>query len=171
MIKKRLIGVVTVKNGLAVQSFGFRKYLPLGKPERLVENLDRWGADEILVQVIDRTAQKQGPDFALLERLGRLGISTPLIYSGGIRSVEDGVTAIHLGADRLMVDTLIHDDLTEVKRLSHLLGVQAVIASLPLSIEGSELIWLDYKTRKNLPGEEIFFKVEGSGYCFRNTCN
>ena len=28
MIKKRLIGTVIVKNGWAVQSFGYNKYLP-----------------------------------------------------------------------------------------------------------------------------------------------
>lgn len=33
MLKKRLIGVVTVKNGWAVQSFGYRRHLPLGVPK------------------------------------------------------------------------------------------------------------------------------------------
>ena len=50
MIRKRLIGVITVKGGWAVQSFGYARHLPLGRPEILAENLDRWGADEILVQ-------------------------------------------------------------------------------------------------------------------------
>ena len=53
MIKKRLIGVVTVKDGMAVQSFGYKKYLPLGNPKILIKNLNRWGADEILINVID----------------------------------------------------------------------------------------------------------------------
>ncbi|MFN8967222.1 MAG: HisA/HisF-related TIM barrel protein, partial [Pseudanabaena sp.] len=109
MLKKRLIGVVTIKDGWAVQSFGYQRYLPLGKPECLIKNLDRWGADEILVQVIDRSRQKIAPDFSLLERIGKLGLSTPLIYGGGIRNVDDGVKAIHYGADRLVVDALLHD--------------------------------------------------------------
>ena len=60
MLRKRLIAVVTVLDGLAVQSFGYQRYLPLGKPECLVENLDRWGVDEIFVQVIDRSARNLG---------------------------------------------------------------------------------------------------------------
>ena len=83
MLKKRLIGVVTIKNGWAVQSFGYQRYLPLGKPECLVENLDRWGADEILVHVIDRSVSGEGPDYELLEKFARLGLGTPLIYGGG----------------------------------------------------------------------------------------
>ena len=41
MLKKRLIGAITVKNGIAVQSFGYKKYLPIGSPKVIVENLDR----------------------------------------------------------------------------------------------------------------------------------
>ena len=154
MLKKRLIGVVTVKNGWAVQSFGYRRYLPLGKPECLVENLDRWGADEILVQVIDRSAGNEGPDFKLLERLGALGLETPLIYAGGIRTVADGVKLIQLGADRIAVDSLLRDDLKTVSGLSEQLGAQALIASLPLSWQGKNLEWLDYRSRTSSPVSE-----------------
>lgn len=147
MLKKRVVGVVTIRNGWAVQSFGYRQYLPLGKPECLVENLDRWGADEILVQVIDRSATNLGPDFELLERLGGLGLETPLIYAGGIRSESDGVKAIQLGADRIAIDTLLHDDLSSVRRLSVRLGAQALIASMPLSWQGGAIEWLNYRQR------------------------
>ena len=147
MLKKRLIGVVTVKNGWAVQSFGYRKYLPLGKPECLVDNLDRWGADEILVQVIDRSLTERGPDFELLEKLGRLGLGTPLIYGGGIRSVEDGIKVIQSGADRLIVDALLHDDLSVVNSLGVRLGRQAIIASLPISIGTDGIELYNYRTK------------------------
>jgi cyclase len=114
MNKKRLMGVITVRHGWAVQSFGYGRYLPLGHPETLVENLDRWGADEILVQCIDRSTNGLGPDFALLERLGKLGIATPLIYAGGIRHVEDARLVIQTAADRVCVDALLHDDVAAV---------------------------------------------------------
>jgi len=110
MLKKRLIGIVLVKDGWVVQSFGYRRYLPLGKPECFVENLDRWGADEIFVLNIDRSTDNIGPDFELLKKLGKLGLDTPIIYGGGIRSLDDGLKVIRLGADRLVVDALMHDD-------------------------------------------------------------
>lgn len=147
MLKKRLIGVVTIKNGWAVQSFGYGRYLPLGKPECLVENLDRWGADEILVQVIDRSVLGAGPDFELLEKLARLGLGTPLIYGGGICTVEEGVQAIQIGADRLTVDALLHDDLSVISGLCDRLGAQALIASMPMAMgsQGPELF--NYRTK------------------------
>lgn len=161
MPKKRLVGVVTVKNGWAVQSFGYRRYLPLGKPECLVENLDRWGADEILVQVIDRSAANLGPDFDLLERLAALGLGTPLIYAGGIRTVEDGVKMIKSGADRIVVDALLHDDLLPVRGLSERLGAQALIASLPLSWQGDGLEWMDYRFQISTPiSDEVLILIQ-----------
>jgi len=146
MLKKRLIGVVTVKNGRAVQSFGYCRYLPLGTPEFMVENLDRWGADEILIQVIDRSVSGLGPDLSLMKRIGELGLETPLAYAGGVRSAEDGIKLVALGADRIVVDTLLRADLSSVKALASSLGSQALVASLPMRYSGNQLEWLDYRT-------------------------
>ena len=153
MLKKRLIAVITVKNGWAVQSFGYERYLPLGKPEVLAENLDRWGADEILLQCIDRSVTSLGPDFALLERIGKRGLGTPLIYCGGISSVNDGVKAIKLGADRICVETLLHGSPTTVRELSSMLGAQALIGAFPLSIVRGECHVLNYITGEHAPIE------------------
>jgi len=151
MLKKRLVGVVTIKNGWAVQSFGYQRYLPLGKPMCVIENLDRWGVDEILVQVIDRSAGGQGPDFDLLERIGKHGLETPLIYGGGIRTEADGVRIVQMGADRLLIDTLLHQNLAEVYCLANKLGAQALIASLPMSLSDGQLNWHDYRTNSDRP--------------------
>ena len=155
MLKKRLIGVVTVRNGWAVQSFGYRRYLPLGRPECLVENLDRWGADEILVQVIDRSIDDQGPDFDLLARLGRLGLETPLIYGGGIATSDHAVRAIQSGADRVTVDHVLHRAPDEVRRMSARLGAQALIAAVPVRFADT-VMRRDYRARQCLPfGDDV----------------
>lgn len=154
MLKKRLIGVVTVYNGWAVQSFGYRRYLPLGRPECLVENLDRWGADEILVQVIDRSTGGREPDFDLLARLGRLGLGTPLIYGGGIASADHAVRAIQAGADRVTVDQVLHRDPNEVRNMSSRLGAQALIAAVPVRFS-DRVLRHDYSIRQCLPFGDV----------------
>lgn len=151
MLKKRLIGVISVKDGWAVQSFSYKRYLPLGKPEVLAENLDRWGVDEILLQCIDRSSTGAGPDLALLERIGRKGLATPLIYAGGIHSADEGVEIIKRGADRICLDAMLHDTPELVPELSRRLGAQALIASLPLAVQGDEIAWLDYRTGASKP--------------------
>jgi imidazole glycerol-phosphate synthase subunit HisF len=153
VLKKRLVGVITVKNGWAVQSLGYERHLPLGRPEVLAENLDRWGADEILLQCIDRNLL--GPDLELVERVAAGGLSTPLIYGGGIRSADDAIAVVRAGADRVCVDALLHDDLQVAAQLGVPLGAQAIIAALPLSKVDEEVRWLDYRSRATgaLPAE------------------
>jgi imidazole glycerol-phosphate synthase subunit HisF len=146
MLKKRLVSVVTIRRGLVVQSFGYKNYLPIGKPEVVVENLDRWGADEILLQCIDRSKGTfSGPDFLTLENISKIGISTPLIYAGGIRHAEDAVKAVALGADRVMVDALLWESPKSVEELSYKIGSQAIIANFPLRCEFDTLIWKNHR--------------------------
>ena len=151
MLKKRLIGVVTVKNGWAVQSFGYRRHLPLGRPEVLVQNLDRWGADEILVQCIDRSSSGLGPDLEVLGKISKLGIATPLIYAGGIGGREDAVKVVSHGADRIMVDAMVWDAPQAVEAIARDLGTQAVIAHLPVRMSEDGLKALDYRHRVERP--------------------
>ena len=149
MLNKRLIGVVTVKDGWAVQSFGFRSYLPLGKPEVLVENLDRWGSDEILVQVIDRSFNSSGPDFDLIDRIAKIGVSSPIIYGGGIRDENDAVDVIKKGADRVLLNNMLFANPNLVRKVADKLGAQAVIGSLPLSSTRGSLKHYNYVSRKS----------------------
>lgn len=155
MLKKRLIGVVTVKDGWAVQSFGYKRHLPLGKPEVLVQNLDRWGADEILVQCIDRSACGTGPDLEVLDKISKLGIATPLIYAGGIGSREDAVKVVSHGADRIMVDAMLFDSPDSLETVARDLGTQAVIGHLPVRIDGDHLKALEYRSKKEKPITEL----------------
>lgn len=149
VLKKRLIGVITVRDGWAVQSIGYRRWLPLGRPECLAENLDRWGADEIVVSCIDRHGA--GPDLDLLRRLGAAGLATPLTYGGGIASAAQAAAVVAAGADRVVLDALLWRDTAEVQRVSELLGAQAVIAALPLSLQAGALHWLDHVQRRSQP--------------------
>jgi cyclase len=134
MLRKRLLGTVIVRNGWAVQSFGYRRWLPLGKPVCLVQNLDRWGADGIVVLAIDRG--NQGPDIALIEQLGSLGLSTPLTYGGGLRNQTDACDAVRAGAERLVLDSVLHENSAGVEAMAQSVGVQALVAALPLARNG-----------------------------------
>ena len=161
MLKKRLIGVITVKNGWAVQSIGYSRYRPLGRAEYLAENLDRWGADEILVHCIDRG--DRGPDYELLSRINQMKLATPLTYGGGIRSAEDAAAVIHSGAERITLDQLLHDTPEVVKDISQLIGAQAVILSLPVVMVNGKACWFDYRdgSHRDLPDQVTTLFTDG----------
>lgn len=154
MLNKRLIGVIAVKAGIAVQTFGYRRYLPLGSPECLAENLNRWGVDEILVLCIDRSHNGLGPDLALLRRLGALGLSTPLSYGGGVHTPADAAQAIQAGAERLCLDAVLHTDPNAVRDMAELLGSQALVAAMPMAMCGDTAMRYAYMQNSLLPYAE-----------------
>lgn len=145
---KRLVGVICVRNGWAVQSIGYNRYLPIGRPEIVAENLDRWLLDEILVVCIDRTAQGLGPDFETLERIGNRGLMTPLAFAGGVSSAEHALRAVKLGADRLCMENVFNTNPQAAKEICAAVGVQAMIRALPLEIgQRGEVLAYDYLTK------------------------
>ncbi len=158
---KRLAAVITVRRGIAVQSFGYARHLPIGDPAVIAQTLDRWGADEIILNCIDR--QQAGPDYALLDRIGRLGLATPIIYAGGIRSHAEGVQAVKLGADRVAVDALLRDAPGEIHALSESLGAQGIIAALPLRLADGKLLWRDYRRQTDSPLGETLLQTLAAG--------
>ena len=107
MLNKRIIGVITILNGLAVQSFNFNRYLPIGRPEIVVENLARWRVDEILVLSIDNTCNNKLPDWNLIKNLSMYANGTPLSYGGGICDVSSAIKTIESGVERIVIDNLI----------------------------------------------------------------
>lgn len=148
MLKKRIIATIIVKNNWAVQSFSYKSWLPLGKPECLAENYDRWGADEIVIISIDR--EDKGPDLDLIEKIGSLGLATPLTYSGGIRNKYDAISVIKAGAERIAIDRLITQNPFEIQNISDAIGIQAILGSYPLVQEiNGEVLHYDYKEKKN----------------------
>jgi cyclase len=128
----RLIGVVTVKNGWAVQSVRYKDYLPIGDPVTLVRTLGRWGLDEVFVLAIDRTASNLGPDLDLLRKISRHVVGVPLTYCGGVQSKSQAIDVIAAGADRVGIDSLLRSNYREVLRVSESLGLQAVVGVFPL---------------------------------------
>jgi cyclase len=161
MIMKRLAAVITVRRGIAVQSFGYSRHLPMGDPAVVAHTLDRWGADEIILNCIDR--QEAGPDYDLLERISRLGLATPLIYAGGIRSHGEGVQVVKMGADRVAIDALLRDKPDEIHALSESLGAQGIIAALPVTMEGGQLLWRDYRRRRDEPLSPALLETLAAG--------
>ena len=148
MIKKRVSALIVVKNNIAVQSFSYNSYLPIGRPDLLIENYDRWGVDEIIILAIDRTKDNVGPDFKLLEKISKLKIMTPIIYGGGIRNSEDAKLVIKHGADRIIVESVFLNEENQIRNISKVVGSQAVIISLPLIIKNKSIFVYDYKELK-----------------------
>ena len=143
MAFKRIIATVLVKDGLVVKSYGYQQWRPSGNLLTSLRNLDRWCVDEILVIDISR---KEKIDNEIIKQINEANISTPLIYGGGIRNIEDVFKVLEIGVDRILLEKLVIDqNFDEIKRISEYIGEQAIIASLTLSKFKSKFIPWSYK--------------------------
>ena len=151
---KRLIGVITVKDNWAVQSISYKRYLPLGRPKIIAENLDRWHLEEILI--VDISRREHGtPNIKLINSIASMSLSTPIAYAGGIRTKKHAIEVIKAGADRIGIETLFNNDLAEVKKITDSLGRQAVIRMQPLSTAKNKIQLYDYSDKSIKVSDDI----------------
>lgn len=134
-LKLRVIGVVLVRSGWTVQSIGFRKFLPIGRPEIAVEYLNRWGVDEIILLDIDATATGRAPDVDAVARYARL-VQVPLSVGGGIRCLRDIERLVRAGADKVVMNRAAACNPALLSEASHHFGRQCIIASIDARREG-----------------------------------
>ncbi len=129
MLKKRITANLVVKDGLVVQSIGFKKYLPVGKPSVAIEFLNQWGIDEIIMTDISATAHGQGPDFNMIKNATKKCF-VPLTIGGGITHVDHIKELMHCGADKIALNqaALIQPEL--ISEAAHIFGNQCVVVSI-----------------------------------------
>lgn len=145
MLRKRIIPVVYIKSGKAVQSFGFQNYKIIGSVKVVLQYLERWGADEIIVLDIDATKEKRLFDLELLTDIAKI-VSCPLTIGGGVKKVEDVVHLLESGADKVSINSMLLSDADGVKSLCRTFGAQCIVASLDVVQQDAQYYLYDYRT-------------------------
>ncbi|MBS3169529.1 imidazole glycerol phosphate synthase cyclase subunit [Candidatus Woesearchaeota archaeon] len=135
MLKHRLVACLTLKERIIVQSIGFEKYLPIGRPEITIEFLNNWGIDEIVVLDIDATRESRLVDIELVQRISKKCF-VPLTVGGGITTVEEMKELIRQGADKICINTSAIQNPPLIREASHVLGSQCVVVSLDVKKNG-----------------------------------
>ena len=125
MLKPRVIAVVLVKDGTVVQSIGFRRYLPVGKPEIAISYLDRWGIDEIVVLHIDGK-----PASADTVASYSRHCAVPLSVGGGVRDAATVQRIIQAGADKIVLNSAAVANPALISEAAERFGEQCVVVSI-----------------------------------------
>lgn len=156
----RVIPVLFIKNGLIVRSQGFTKHQVIGNVISQAERLNEWDADELIYIDISRekTYDARRDDMSvksmtniinIIEEISKVCFM-PLSFGGGIRSLEDAVIRIRSGADKVVINTLLHESPAVVQDISKTLGAQAVVGSVDYEIvKGEPVVFSEFGTRKS----------------------
>lgn len=129
MLKKRLIACLLIRNGLIVQSIGFNRYLPIGRPKFPIEFVVKWDVDEIVLLDMSATPEGRGPDHEVLSLLSR-SCFVPLTVGGGIRTVDDVRNIVRAGADKVCVNSHAIERPHLVSEIADVFGSQCVVVSM-----------------------------------------
>lgn len=145
MLKKRIIPVVLLKNGMIVQSKSFKKYQVIGSPTASVERLSSWASDELIYLDISnepeydfRRDDTNHPDFQGIEDIFKLVSERcfmPLTLGGGIRCIKDAENRIRLGADKIAINTMAIAEPLFVRKCAEQFGSQCVVISVDVKKE------------------------------------
>ena len=149
MLKKRLVACLLIRDGLIVQSIGYKKYLPIGHPKFPLEFVARWDVDEIIL--LDMSASSEGRilDPKLLEVLSK-SCFVPLTVGGGIKSVSDVRRIIRAGADKVSINTSAIDNPKIITEIADTFGSQCVVVSMDCRLD-NDGIHRVYANSGNVP--------------------
>jgi cyclase len=133
MLKKRLIPCLVLRDGLIVQSIGFERYLPIGRPGIVIEFVTNWDVDEIVLLDITASAQRRKPDMAMIEMISRRCF-VPLTVGGGISSIDDIQNVLHAGADKIAVNTAAIRNPSFIRESAAVFGSQCIVVSMDVKV-------------------------------------
>jgi imidazole glycerol-phosphate synthase subunit HisF len=129
MLKKRLIACLLLREGLIVQSLGFNRYLPIGRPRFPIEFVVKWDVDEIVLLDMSASPENRGPDAEVLEMLSQF-CYVPLTIGGGIKNVDDVRLVLRSGGDKVCVNTHALKRPELIAEIANVFGRQCVVVSM-----------------------------------------
>jgi len=140
LLKKRLIPVLLLQNGLLVRSELFRIHQIIGNPIYEAKRFNEWNVDELIYLDITREGEYdlrrddhkvKGLKYPLeiLEAVSRTCFM-PLTWGGRIRTVEDMRIRFSLGADKITINTAAVRNPGIISEAARTFGSQAIVVSM-----------------------------------------
>ena len=133
MLKNRLIPVIVLKNDVVVQSYNFRRYLPIGSVKMAIEFFVQWDVDEIIILDIEATRKRRQPQLHIIREATRRCF-VPLTIGGGIRDLDAVRAILNAGADKISINTYAHENPDFITRAADRFGSQCVTVSMDVQL-------------------------------------
>jgi cyclase len=134
MLRARIIPCLDVKDGRVVKGVRFIDLVDAGDPVEAAMAYDEAGADELCFLDIRASHENRGTLLDIVRRTADVCFM-PLTVGGGVRTVEDVVTLLASGADKVLINTAAHADRDLVRRCAEKVGSQAVV----INIDGAQV--------------------------------
>jgi cyclase len=157
VLKRRLIPVLYIKNGLIVRSQKFELHQNIGNIINEASRYNEWDVDELVYIDISRNRlyDMRRDDHGvksyktieeIIDRISRVCFM-PLTFGGGIRSLEDVDVRILSGADKIVMNSGALHSPKLIERTAEKYGAQCVVISIDYRIiEKVPVVFSDFGT-------------------------
>ena len=117
----RIIPILDIKNGLLIKGINFEGLRVLGNAKDFAKLYFSHGADEICYQ--DSVATLYGTNNLIkFVTQSAKNVFVPLSVGGGIRSISDASLMFKAGADKIMLNSAVIDNIRFLKEASQIFG-------------------------------------------------
>jgi len=136
VLKRRLIPVLILRDGMVVQSVQFKHTNVIHwKPLTAVDFFNRWAVDEIIILDVTRNKKNRQKFLDVV-----LGLSNkcfvPLTVGGWVDSVEELLKLLRLGADKVVINTEAVRKPQLISDCASVVGSQCIVTSIDVKIKG-----------------------------------
>lgn len=128
-LQSRVIPALLLDGDRFVKTMRFDDPHYVGDPVNVLSIFNDFEVDEMVLIDIGASAGRYGIQFDLLHRLASEAF-VPLAYGGGVRTLADAEELVRIGFEKVIVNTVLVEDLDEVRRMVDVLGAQAIIGAV-----------------------------------------
>jgi cyclase len=143
MLRSRIIPCLLMQDGGLVKTRQFKDPKYVGDPLNAVKIFNEKEVDELMFIDIDASAQRRGPNLAMLKNLA-VESRMPLCYGGGVSSAEMAAKIISLGFEKVSISSAALDRPQLIAEIAEAVGRQSVVVTL------------DVRKNRFLPGYTVY---------------
>lgn len=129
MIKTRVIPSLLLQGRGLVKTVKFKDPVYIGDPVNAVRLFNEKECHELVVLDINATVQKRPPDFKLVQEIAE-ECFMPFAYGGGIRSLEDIRTLVHLGVEKVIINSYAFENPDFISEAAKTFGSSTIVVSI-----------------------------------------
>lgn len=129
MFQPRVIPCLLLKDDALVKTVQFQDPAYIGDPANALRIFNDKEVDELALLDISATPNNTEPNLPLITQLAS-ECFMPLAYGGGIRCIDTAASIMRAGVEKLIINTMAHDDPEFVSTAAQRFGSQAVVVSI-----------------------------------------
>ena len=125
----RIIARLDIKNNILIKSIMYDGVKQLGDPLIYANQYFIDGVDELMIINNTGSLYNTKLEGTLLSKI-REGKAIPISAGGGISSYDDAMRLIESGSDKIVINSIIHKNIKDVKKIVNTLGASSVVGAI-----------------------------------------